>query len=45
MKKLTTGIYRLHNNVDDQIIPLLVEKYLDVGRVIYLRCLQVTNVN
>jgi len=45
MQKLTTRLYRLHENVDDQIIRFLVEKYLDICRVIFLICLQATNMN
>jgi hypothetical protein len=44
MQKLSR-LYRLHSNVDDQIVAFLVEKHLDICRVIFLICLQATNVN
>jgi len=45
MQKLTTRLYRFHNNVDNKILPFLVEVYLDICRVIFLICLQATNMN
>lgn len=35
MQKLTTRLNRFHSNVDNQIVPLLVEVNLDICSVIF----------